>query len=152
MTGPMGGLCTTLQREMSQGSESGLFSDNEQCPKILTATFDAYYHRTHPKQLVFDTNRLWMTKLSALTALFPQAKMICCVRDVAGVLDSIESLLRRNYVETSKIFNFTPGGTVYSRLEGLASNAGMVGCALHALREAVFGDQATACCCSATNP
>ena len=142
LTGPMGGLFTTLQREMSQGNEYGLLIDNEQRTKILAATFDAYYHRIHPQQLVFDTNRLWTTKLPALTALFPQAKMICCVRNVAWVLDSIESLLRRNYLETSKIFNFEPGGTVYSRLEGLASNSGMVGFALHALREAIFGDQA----------
>jgi sulfotransferase len=142
MSGPMGGLFTALQREMSQGSEYGLLIDNEQRAKILTATFDAYYHRIHPTQLVFDTNRLWTTKLPALTALFPRAKMICCVRNVSWVLDSIESLLRRNYLETSKIFNFEPGGTVYSRVEGLASNIGMVGFALHALREAVFGEQA----------
>jgi sulfotransferase len=142
MTGPMGGLFTVLQREMSQGSEFGLFLDNEQRAKILAAVFDAYYHRIHPKQLVFDTNRLWTTKLPALTALFPQAKMICCVRNVAWVMDSIESLLRRNYLETSKIFNFDQGGTVYSRVEGLAANIGMVGFALHALREAVFGEQA----------
>lgn len=142
MSSPMGSLFATLQREMSQGNEYGLFIDNEQRAKILAAIFDAYYHRIHPKQLVFDTNRLWTTKLPALIALFPHAKMICCVRNVAWVLDSIESLLRRNYLETSKIFNFDPGGTVYSRVEGLVSNNGMVGFALHALREAVFGEQA----------
>lgn len=142
MTGPMGSLFTALQREMSQGSEYGLFIDNEQRAKILAATFDAYYHKIHPTQLVFDTNRLWTTKLPALTALFPQAKMICCVRNVAWVLDSIESLMRRNCLETSRIFNFDPGGTVYSRVEGLAANNGMVGFALHALREAVYGEQA----------
>ena len=142
MSSPMGSLFTALQRDMSQGNEYGLLIDNEQRAKILAAVFDAYYHRIQPTQLVFDTNRLWTTKLPALTALFPHAKMICCVRNVAWVMDSIESLLRRNYLETSKIFNFEPGGTVYSRVEGLASNIGMVGFALHALREAVFGEQA----------
>jgi len=142
MTGPMGGLLTALQREMSQGTEYGIFIDNEQRAKILTAVFDAYYHKIHPHQVVFDTNRMWTTKLPVLTSLFPQAKMICCVRNVGWVLDSIESLLRRNYLEPSKIFNFEPGGTVYSRVEGLASNTGMVGFSLHALREAVFSEQA----------
>jgi len=138
----MGPLFNALQREMSQGNEYGMFIDNEQRAKILAAVFDAYYHDIHPKQLVFDTNRMWTTKLTALTALFPNAKMICCVRNVAWVMDSIESLLRRNFLETSKIFNFEAAGTVYSRLEGLASNTGMVGFSLHALREAVFGQQA----------
>lgn len=142
MTSPMGSLFTALQRDMSQGAEYGLLIDNEQRAKIHVAVFDAYYNKIHPTKLVFDTNRLWTTKLPALTALFPQAKMICCVRNVAWVLDSIESLLRRNYLEPSKIFNFDPSGTVYSRVEGLASNTGMVGFALHALREAVFSEQA----------
>jgi sulfotransferase len=142
MSSPMGSLFTALQREMGQGNESAVFIDNEQRAKILAACFDAYYHRIHPTQVVFDTNRLWTTKLPALAALFPEAKTICCVRNVAWVIDSIESLIRRNCLEPSKIFNFDPGGTVYSRAEGLASNAGMVGFALHALREAVFGEQA----------
>ncbi len=142
MTSPMSSLFFTLQREMSQGTEYGMFLDNEQRARILTATFDAYYHRIHPTQVVFDTSRQWTTKLPALTTLFPQSKMICCVRNVAWVLDSIESLVRRNFLETSKIFNFEPGGTIYTRVEGLASNTGMVGFSLHALREAVFSAQA----------
>jgi hypothetical protein len=47
MSGPVGILFNALQREISQGSEYGLFIDNEQRAKILTAVFDAYYHRTH---------------------------------------------------------------------------------------------------------
>jgi sulfotransferase len=142
MSGPMGSLFSALQREMSQGNEYGMFIDNEQRAKILTSVFDAYYHQIPPGQVVFDTNRIWSTKLPALSALFPKAKIICCVRNVGWVLDSIESLLRRNCLETSKIFNFEPGGTVYTRVEGLASNVGLVGYALHGVREAVFGAQA----------
>ena len=142
MTSPMGGLFKVLLREMSQDSEYGVFIDNDQRAKILTASFDAYYHRIPAEQIIFDTNRVWLTKLPALTALYPQAKFICCVRNVAWVLDSIESLVRRNALEPSKIFNFDTGGTVYSRVEGLASGNGMVGFALNAVREAVFGEQA----------
>ena len=54
-------------------------------------------------------------------------------------LDSIEALTRRNALEPSGIFKFDPGGTVYSRAEGLMSGTGMIGYALNALREAVFG-------------
>jgi sulfotransferase len=142
MSGPMATLFTSLQREMGQGNEYSVFIDNAQRARILTAIFDAYYHDIHPRQVVFDTNRLWTTKLPALTALFPRMKMICSVRNVAWVLDSVESLIRRNCLEPSKIFNFEPGGNVYSRIEGLASATGMVGFALHALREAVYGEQA----------
>lgn len=142
MTSPVGSLLLALQREMSQGTEYGQFWDNEQRTMMLRGVFDTYYHQIHPKQLVFDTNRMWTTKLPVLKLLFPRAKTICCVRNVAWVLDSIESLLRRNCLETSKIFNFEPGGTVYTRVEGLATNLGLVGFSLHAVREAVFGEQA----------
>src|SRR5262249_18127375 len=37
--------------------------------------------------------------------------------------------------------NFEPGGTVYSRIEGLGGAGGMVGYAFNALREAFFGEQ-----------
>jgi sulfotransferase len=62
------------------------------------------------------------------------------LRNPAWIIDSIERLTRRNRFEPSKIFNFDPGGTVYSRAEGLSGGAGMLGFALHALREAVYGE------------
>jgi sulfotransferase len=68
--------------------------------------------------------------------------MICCVRNVAWIIDSIERLIRRNAFELSGIFNFETGGTVYSRAEGLSKGDGMVGFAWNALREAVFGPHA----------
>jgi len=67
--------------------------------------------------------------------------MICCVRNPARILNSFESLIRRNAFELSGIFNYDSGGTVYSRVEGLASPAGMFGFAYNALREAVYGEQ-----------
>ena len=58
------------------------------------------------------------TKLPLLATLFPQARVICCVR-AAWIFDSIERLIRKNKFQPSAIFNFEPGGNVYSRVEGL---------------------------------
>ncbi len=91
--------------------------------------------------MVFDTNRLWCTKLPLIESLFPQAKVICCVRDVPWIFDCIERLIRTNKLQPSGIFNFEPSGTVYSRVEGLSGNNGMVGYAWNALREGFFGEQ-----------
>ena len=140
MTSPVGSLFTALLRQMSQENEASVFIDDAQRAAILTAVFQAYYHDVQDK-VVFDTNRLWCAKLPALAELFPQAKVICCVRHVPWILDSIERLIRRNKFEPSRIFNFDPGGTVYSRVEGLGTGTGMVGFAWNALREAFFGEQ-----------
>jgi sulfotransferase len=142
MTSPVGSLVNAMLGVTSGRNESAVFIDNAQRRRLLRACFDAYYADIHPTHLVFDTNRQWTTKLPALVELFPRAKVICCVRNPAWVIDSIERLIRRNAFELSGIFSFEPGGTVYSRVDGLSKGDGMAGFAWNALREAVYGPQA----------
>ena len=140
MMSPVGSLFSALLRQMSQENEGAVFIDDDQRARLLRACFDAYYADIHPTKLVFDTNRMWTTKLPALVELFPGLRMICCVRNPAWIVDSMERLVRRNKFEPSKIFNSDPGGTVDSRAEGLSSGAGMLAFAWNGLREAVFGE------------
>jgi sulfotransferase len=141
MTSPVGSLVNALMRQMSQENETAVFIDDDQRLKILRACVDAFYDEIHHQKLVFDANRQWTAKLPTVARLFPKAKVICCVRGPAWVLDSLERLTRKNALEPSGIFKFDTGGTVYSRAEGLMSGAGMVGYALSALREAVYDDR-----------
>lgn len=140
MTSPVASLFNAMLRETSQRNEAAVFIDDELRQRLLRAVFEAYYADIHPHKVVLDTNRQWITKLPALTRLFPLGKVVCCVRNPAWVVDSIEQLVRRNAFELSGIFSYDPGGTVYSRVEGLAGPTGMVGFALNALREAVYGE------------
>lgn len=140
VTSPVGSLFAALLRQMSQENETAVFVDDDQRRWLLRACFDAYYSGIHPEKLVFDTCRGWTTRLPALVELFPDLRMICCVRYPAWIVDSVERLIRRNKFEPSKIFNFNPGGTVYSRADGLSSGTGMLGFAFNALREAIYGE------------
>lgn len=142
MTSPVGHLVNSLLRETSQKHEDSVFIDDALRQRLLRYVFDAYYDNAGPDHVVFDTNRMWTTKLTLLTTLFPKARVICCVRNPAWVMDSIESLVRSNAFELSGIFSFETGGTVYSRAEGLGSPGGMVGYAFNALREAIYGPHA----------
>jgi sulfotransferase len=141
MTSPVGSLFNAMMAATSQRNETSVYINDTQRAHLLRACFEACYADIHPRQLVFDTNRMWTTKLPALTALFPQFQVICCVRNPAWIVDSIGALIKRNAFELSGIFNFDPGGTVYSRAEGLSKGDGMVGFAWNALREAVYGPQ-----------
>jgi sulfotransferase len=141
MTGPVGSLVENMLRAMSMSNETAIFISDAQREALLRAIFTTYYADVPADDVVFDTNRLWCTKLPLLAALFPAAKVICCVRDVPWIFDSIERLIRTNKLQPSGIFNFDPGGTVYSRVEGLSANNGMVGYSWNALREAFFGEQ-----------
>ena len=139
---PMGGMFRVLAHEMSQGSETAVFIDDERRKSVLRGAFDNYYYREHPRKVVFDTHRFWSTKVAGLGGLFPRSKVICCVRHVPWIVDSLELQHHRNGLEPSRIYNFDAGGTIYSRFEAIRSGDGLVGFAWNATREAFFGDNA----------
>ena len=141
ITSPVSSMTGAMLAEMSAGNEGSVLFDEAQRAAVLRGLFQTYYHAIAPTQTVFDTSRSWTTRLDLLARLFPDAKMICCVRPIPWIIDSIERLLRRNPFELSKIFGFDQGGTVYSRAEGLMSPAGMIGFALNGLKQAMHGAQ-----------
>ncbi|MGH7101662.1 MAG: sulfotransferase family protein [Acetobacteraceae bacterium] len=142
MSSPVNSLFNAMLGETSQHNEGAVFIDDETRKRLLRGVFSAYYADAPADSVVFDTSRGWTAKLSALPELFPDAQVICLVRHPAWIVDSLESLIRRNAFELSGIFNYDPRGTVYSRVEGLGSPTGMVGYAFNALREAVYGPHA----------
>jgi len=140
ITGPVGSLFNAMLGATSRRNEAAVFISDEQRERLLRACFTAYYADVGEDRVIFDTNRLWTTKVTALAKLFPDTRIICCVRNPAWVIDSIEHLVRRNALQPSGIFGFRPNGTVYSRTNSLARPNGLYGFAWRGLREAVYGD------------
>jgi sulfotransferase len=140
MTSPVGAMYMALETAMSRRNETAVFIDDAKRRAVLKGLFSNYYETIHTGKLVFDTNRAWCTKLPALVQLFPGARVICCVRHIGWIMDSVERLVRRNAFELSGMFGFEAGGTVYARVNRLASSDGLVGYALDALREAYYGE------------
>lgn len=142
ITSPVSSMVGAMLTEMSAGNEGSVLFDTAQRAAVLRGLFESYYHAIHPTRCVFDTGRAWTTRIDLLLRLFPEARVICCVRPIPWIIDSIERLLRRNPFELSKIFGFDPGGTAYSRADGLMSPLGMIGFALNGLKQAMHGAQA----------
>lgn len=143
MTSPVGAMYMALEKSMSRHNETAVFIDPPQRRNILAGLFTNYYTNIESTKVVFDTNRSWCAKLPALNQLFPAAKVICCVRDVNWIMDSIERLVRRNAFEPSGMFGYESGGTVFSRIGAVAGSDGLVGYALDALKDGFFGEQAS---------
>ncbi len=142
MSGPVASLFEGVVAQVSAGSELASMVNDAQRARILKGLFDSYYaDRDEP--VIFDTNRAWTAKMPALMQLFPGSKLICCVRDIAWIMDSMERQFRRNAFENTRLFN-NPGerATVYTRIEALAHANRLVGFPYHALREACWGDNA----------
>ena len=140
MSGPLAGLFGALLNEMSARNEFSIFIDDTKRERILHGLFDSYYADS-PAEVVFDTNRAWCAWMPAIVRLFPDAKVIACVRDVSWVVDSIEKIVQGNVFSPSSIFNYTTGGTVYTRANAVVAPDGMVGVAYDALKQACYGPQ-----------
>jgi sulfotransferase len=140
MSSPIASLFDGLIAQVSAGSELSTMVDQAQRARLLRGLFESYYaDRVEP--VIFDTNRAWTAQLPALMQLFPDAKVICVVRDVAWIMDSMERQYRRNAFEHTRLFNH-PGerATVYTRTEALAGPNRLVGYPWHALKEACYSE------------
>lgn len=142
MTSPVGSLCSAVLSQVSAGSEFGAVVDRDKRKALLRGLFDSYYADVD-RELIFDTNRNWSARMPLVHDLFPEAKVIACVRNVAWIMDSFERMYRANPYEATRLFGAAGArGTVYSRLEGLAQHEQTVGYAWSALREAFYGEHA----------
>jgi sulfotransferase len=143
ISSPMGPLFHATRNAMGAWSEvSSLLTDAHR-ERILRGLFDSYYADQQDKRLIVDTNRAWCARLPAIKRLFPDAKVICCVRSVAWIMDSLERLTREHPFTESKLFNNdSERATVFTRVEALAQHDRFVGFAWAALKEAVYGEHA----------
>lgn len=140
MSSPVAGLFDTLIAQVSAGSEMSSMVNENQRKRFLSGLFDSYY-ADYDQPIIFDTNRAWTAQLPALMQLYAGAKVICLVRDVSWIMDSLERQFRQNAFEHTRLFN-TPGerSTVYTRVEALAGANRLVGYPWHALREACYSE------------
>lgn len=142
MSSPVGAFVSAVLDQVSAGSEFGPVVSTEQRKRILRGLFDSYY-ADQPAEVIFDTNRLWSAKMPVALELFPQAKVIACVRNVAWVMDSLERLYRANPFENTKLFSDSvERNTVYSRVDTLGQRNRLVGFAWTAIKEAFYSEQA----------
>lgn len=141
ISSPIAALFSGMLGQVSAGSEWATQVSVPQRRALLRGLFDSYYSET-PNEVVFDTNRVWTARMPALLDLYPNAKVIACVRNVGWVMDSIERLYRANPFENSLLFaNEAERGTVFARVETLAQRTRLVGLAWSALKEAFYSEQ-----------
>lgn len=146
MTSPVGSLFAGVLSQCSAGSEFGAVITRDQRVRLLRGLFDSYYAddvAASGHEVVFDTNRLWCARMPALAELFPEARVVACVRNVAWVMDSLERRFRANPFENTRLFSDdSERSTVYARVDTLAQRNRLVGFAWSALKEAYYGEHA----------
>ncbi len=115
-----------------------------QCPeekrrRLVKNLLHTYYEDSNP--VVFDTNRGWPLMTALIRDVFPESKMICCVRNIPWILDSFEQLLRKNPYSVSSLFSTEESADVYSRSAALLRPDRTIGFALNGLKQGVYGGE-----------
>lgn len=111
----------------------------ERRKNLVRHLFEGYYQDVD-KEVLFNTNRAWTLLTGVTKEIFPDARHIVCVRDINWVLDSFELAHRRNPLSTNTV---TGGlsGTVYSRIEALMTDSGIVGFPYTGIKQAITGPE-----------
>lgn len=108
-----------------------LQQDVSKADETISNAARAIVHALHPgKKTCFDKNRFWNVHQFVLAELFPDAKIICCIRDLRAIFGSFERHWRRQ-----PLLQVPPGYTIRARMQNQFSNQGMIGSALDGIED-----------------
>jgi sulfotransferase len=139
ISGPLARFVRGVIQESSTQGGYRFECPPEKRKKIIAGLFDNY-HDDPTKEVAFNTNRGWGLLLPTIKDLYPQSKMIMCVRDIGWILDSFEVLQRKNpYVFTS-MFQPDEGVNVYTRCETLLNPGRTLGFAYNSVKQAITSE------------
>src|SRR5579864_3314032 len=111
---PLAEVVSSVVRGISEHEGSVLVS-SQQREHMVRALIEAYYAELSGK-IVFDTNRRWCAMLPLVAALFPEARIICCLRSPSWIIDSVERAVARNPFLVPRLFG-RETANVYQRTE-----------------------------------
>jgi sulfotransferase len=116
----------------------------QQAKEIISSILPQFYSdRQEP--VIFDKNRSWTVRMEYIPGYFDiQPKVLCPVRDIAEILTSFISMLRRNPYQVNGKINFIDEMLVKNnipltddnRCEFIASPAGILGQSVEGLKKA----------------
>lgn len=138
MTSPVFSFVSALLPQLSNVNEFNIFIDDAARRRLLRGVFHNYY-AAPSGAVVIDTNRHWTARLPLLVELFPQAKIVCCVRSLVEIVQSFEAAFAKSPLELSRMTGYDPGLNLYARVDQLLGPNGVIGFPLNGLKEAFFG-------------
>lgn len=134
-------LCFAVKdavRAMSLQMHHSVLTEDSRKTKVLQGMFDNFYHDVN-KEVVFNVNRSWVHAFPAINKLYPETKIILCVRDIAWILNSFELLYQKNAFNLPSIYGFDQkeSYTVYGRSKKIFDVH--IGLLLEGMKEVCYG-------------
>lgn len=117
ISSPVEGLCTNAI-DLLTGSECNDIVNESRRISILQHIFEGFYSEV-PKPIVVDTSRAWTKKTTLLKTLFPNTRILCCVRDIVDILNSFEHIFKKNPLYTNTLIKDDMKHHVFSRCDAM---------------------------------
>jgi sulfotransferase len=110
---PLSMITENIVRVFSE-CENSTHIDETRRINTVQSVFDGYY--SHLSQsTIFDTSRSWTRNTSLLSKVFPNSKILCCVRNVDEIVNSFEKLWSTNSLYYKQINDFTYSLNIFER-------------------------------------
>jgi len=110
---PLQGLVQGIINNITS-SESNTTIQEDRRKTILYGLFNAFYDHVN-KPIIFDSSRGWTSVTPLLKELFPNTKIICCVREIFWILDSFERIAAKNCLYTNTLVEDVARSNIESR-------------------------------------
>lgn len=120
ISSPVDGLCKSTIDFLTD-CESNLIVTEERRIKLLSHIFEGYYSHIS-KEVIIDTSRAWTKRTALLKSLFPYTKILCCVRDIVDILNSFETIFKKNPLYTNTLVKEDMDHHVFSRCDAMMDN------------------------------
>ena len=140
ISGPLARFMRAIIQESSAQGGYRLQCPEQTRKKIIQGIVQDYY-ADKEAPIIFDTNRGYTLLTPLLKELDPTFKMIVCVRSVQWILDSFETLVRKNALSTTSMFSPDENINVYTRSNSLMSSSRSVGFAFEGLKQALTSNE-----------
>lgn len=85
-------------------SKHGLLINNEKRINLLMGLFDSYY-KDIDREIIFNTNRAWMSLRNVIPSIDKNMKIVCFVREVPLILNSFEKAFLKHPLYLSLIYD-----------------------------------------------
>ncbi len=134
ISGPLARFTRAVIQESSSQGGYRLQCDEKMRENIIKGIFNNYYGAVN-KEVIFDTNRGWSLLSPLVKGLYPSSKIIVCVRSIPWILDSFETLVRKNPLANTTMFSTEENTNVYSRCSTLMRSDRPVGFAYEGVKQ-----------------
>jgi sulfotransferase len=121
---PVQGIVNNIIDFMT-GCENNLNLTEDRRRNILLSIFEGYnQHLGTP--VIFDSSRGWTKSTTLLQELFPDTKILCCVRDIPWIINSFELINKKNPFYTPTLVKHEYKDNVFSRSDAMMDKNGGV--------------------------